>query len=73
MKVKEKSEKAGLKQHSKSEDHGIQSHHFMTNRWEITETVTDFIFLGSKITGDGDCSYEIKTLTPWKEIGRAHV
>ena len=32
------------------------------------ETVTDFIFLGCKITGDGDCSHEIKkTLTPWKE------
>ena len=33
MKVKEKSEKAGLKQHSKNEDHGIWSHHFMPNRW----------------------------------------
>ena len=33
MKVKEKSEKAGLKQHSKNEDHGIWSHHFMGNRW----------------------------------------
>ena len=33
MKVKEKSEKAGLKQHSKNEDHGIWSHHFMANRW----------------------------------------
>ena len=31
------------------------------------ETVTDFIFLGSKITVDGDCSYEIKTLPPWKK------
>ena len=39
--------------------------------WEIdgetVETVADFIFLGSKITADGDCSHEIKTLTPWKE------
>ena len=34
--------------------------HFMTNRWEAMETVTDFIFLGSKITADGDCSHEIK-------------
>ena len=33
MKVKEKSEKAGLKQHSKNEDHGIWSHQFMANRW----------------------------------------
>ena len=32
----------------------------MTNRWETMETVTDFIFLGSKITADGDCSHEVK-------------
>ena len=32
----------------------------MANRWGKVETVTDFIFLGSKITVDGDCSYEIK-------------
>ena len=31
-----------------------------TNRWETVETVADFIFLGSKITADGDCSHEIK-------------
>ena len=39
--------------------------------WEIdgetVETVLDFIFWGSKITADGDCSHEFKTLTPWKE------
>ena len=39
--------------------------------WQVDggkiETVTDFIFLGSKITADGDCRHEIKTLTPWKE------
>ena len=39
--------------------------------WEIEgekmEAVTDFIFLGSKITMDSDCSHEIKTLAPWKE------
>ena len=34
---------------------------------ETVDTVTDFIFLGSKVTADGDCSHEIKTLTPWKE------
>ena len=35
---------------------------------QTVETVADFIFLGSKITADGDCSHEIKkTLTPWKE------
>ena len=32
----------------------------MANTWETVETVTDFIFLGSKITADGDCSHEIK-------------
>ena len=39
--------------------------------WEIdgetVETVSDFIFLGSKITADGDCSHEIRTLAPWKK------
>ena len=34
---------------------------------EAMETVTDFIFLGSEITADSDCSHEIKTLAPWKE------
>ena len=32
----------------------------MANRWEAMETVTDFIFLGSKITADGECNHEIK-------------
>ena len=32
----------------------------MANRWETMETVTNFIFLGSKMTADGDCSYEIE-------------
>ena len=39
--------------------------------WEIdgetVETVSDFIFLGSRITTDNDCSHEIKTLAPWKK------
>ena len=41
----------------------------MTERLNCTEeeAVTDFIFLGSKIIADGDCSHEIKTLAPWKE------
>ena len=66
MKVKEESEKVGLKlniQRIKI----IASGPFTS--WqidgEIVETVTDFIFLGSKITADGDCSQ--KMLTPWKE------
>ena len=60
MKVKEESEKAGLK-------FNIQKTKIMAsgpiNSWQIDgetmETVTDFIFLGSKITVDGDCSHEI--------------
>ena len=35
-------------------------YHSMANRWRNMETVTDFIFLGSKITADGDCCHEIK-------------
>ena len=62
MKVKEESEKVGLKLN-------IQKTKFMasgpTTSWEIDgetgETVSDFIFLGSKITADGDCSHEIKS------------
>ena len=48
-------------QHSKNEDHGIWSHHFMRNRWGNSgNSVRLYIFLGSKITEDGDCSHEIK-------------
>ena len=68
MKVKEESENVGLKLN-------IQKTKTMASgpitSWEIdeetVETVSDFIFWGSKITADGDCSHEIKTLTPWKE------
>ena len=41
-------------------DHNIQSLHFMAINGEIVETVTDFLFWGSKITADSDCSHEIK-------------
>ena len=61
MKVKEERGKSWLKaQHSENEDHGIWSHHFMGNRLGNVEAVSDFIFWGSKITADGDCSQEIK-------------
>ena len=68
MKVKEESGKVGL-------NLNIQKIKIMTSgpitSWEIdgetVETVAGFIFLGSKITADGDCSHEIKTLTPWKK------
>ena len=65
MKVKEESKKVGLKLN-------IQKTKIMASgpitSWEIDgETVSDFILLGSKITADGDCSHEIKMLTPWKE------
>ena len=53
MKVKEQNEKADSKQHSKNQDRGIQSHHFMANG-ETVGTVTVFILGGSKITADGD-------------------
>ena len=39
----------------------------MANRWETMETVTDFIFLDSKITADCDCRHEIKKLAAWKK------
>ena len=47
-------------QHSENEDHGIRSHHFMGIDGETVETMSDLIFLGSKITADGDCSHVIK-------------
>ena len=67
MKVKEESEKVGLKLN-------IQKTKIMASgpitSWqidgEIVETVRDFILGGSKITVDGDCTHEIKTLVPWK-------
>ena len=59
--VKERSEKADLKLNTeKALEHGIWSHHFKENTWEKAEAVTDFIFLGSKMTVDGECSHEIK-------------
>ena len=68
MKVKEESEKVGIK-------YSIQKTKIMASSpitsWQINgetmETVRDFIFLVSKITADGDCSHEIKTLVPWKK------
>ena len=69
MKVKEESEKVGLKLN-------IQKTKIMASgpitSWQIdaetVETVPDFIFRGSKITADGDCSHEIKkTLASWKK------
>ena len=66
MKGKEESEKTFL---------NIQKTKIMESgpitSWQIDgetmETVTDFIFLGSKITAEGDCSHEIKMLAPWKK------
>ena len=61
MKVKEKSEKVGLKLNIQKTK--IKASSPITS-WQIdgetVETVSDFIFLGSKITADGDCSHEIK-------------
>ena len=47
-------------QHSKNENHSIQSHHFMANRWGNNGKSYRLYFLGSKITADGDCSHKIK-------------
>ena len=69
MKVKEESENVGLKLNIQKTK--ITTSSPITSRQivgETVETVTDFIFLGSKITADGDCSHEIKRLTPWKKI-----
>ena len=59
MKVEEESEKVVLKLIIQKTDHGIQSHHFMTNRWGNSGNSVRLYFLGSKITVDGDCSHEI--------------
>ena len=68
MKVKEESEKLWLKtQHSKNEDHGIQSHHFMVNDGETMETVRDFILGSSKITAMAPHSSTLAWKIPWKE------
>ena len=65
MKVKEESEKPGLKLNIQKTKIKASC---PTTSWQIDgETVSDFIFLGSKITADSDCSHEIKMLTPWKE------
>ena len=68
MKVKEESEKVGLKLNIKKTK--VMASGPITS-WpidgETVERVTDFIFGGSKITADGDCSCEIKTLAPWKK------
>ena len=68
MKVKEESEKVGLKLNIQKTK--IMASDSITS-WQIDgetmETVTDFIFWGSKITAHGNCSHEIKMLAPWKE------
>ena len=59
MRVKVESEKVGLKLNIQKTKI-ILSHHFMEIDGETVETVSDFIFGGSKISADGDCSHEIK-------------
>ena len=53
-------------QHSKDKD-DIWSHHFMTDRWAKVETMTDFLFQGSKITTDGECHHGIKNTCSLEE------
>ena len=68
MKVKEESEKVGLKLNFQKTK--IMASGPITS-WQIdgetVKTVKDFIFLGSKIIADSDCSRKIKTLAPWKK------
>ena len=68
MKVKEESEKVGLKLNILKTKIMASS---PISSWkidgEMMETMTDFIFSGSKIITDGDYNYEIKTLAPWKK------
>ena len=68
VKVKEETEKVDFKLNIKKINIMASG---PTISWQIdgetVETVADFIFLGSKITADGDSSHEIKTLTRWKE------
>ena len=68
MRVKEESERADLKLNIQKTK--ILASSPITSQQidgETMETVTDFIFLGSKITADGNCSHEIKMLIPWKK------
>ena len=67
MKVKEESENAGLKLNIKTKSMASGPITSWQIDWETVETVRDFIFLGSKITADGDCSHEIKR---WLLLGR---
>ena len=61
IKVKEESEKNQLKTlHSKNQDHGIRSLHFMTNRWGNNGNSDRLYFWGLQNPADGDCSHEIK-------------
>ena len=68
IKVKEESEKTDLKLNIQKTKIMVSS---SITSWQIegekVETMKDFIFLGSKITTNGDCSHEIKTLAPWKK------
>ena len=69
MKVKEESENVGLKFNIQKTKIMAPSPIISWHKWETVETVSDFIFLGSKITADGDCSHEIKRLllATWKK------
>ena len=61
LKVKQESEKSWLQtQHSKKEDLGIRSHHFLANRWGNNGNTDRLYFLGLQNHMDGDCSHEIK-------------
>ena len=71
MRVKQESVKGSLKfSIKKTKIHDIQSHYFMENRRGKVEAVTDFIFLGSKITVNGDCSPGIISSSLEEKLGQ---
>ena len=73
MKLEEESEKLGLKLNiQKTKIMASSSVTLWKTDGETMETVTDFIFLRSQITADGDCSHEIKMLAPWKKSYDKH-
>ena len=65
--VKEKSEKADLKQHSKNKNHSIWSHFFMANRRGKVEVVTDFIFWVPKSLGTVTAAMKLKDVSSLEE------
>ena len=67
MRMKEDSEKTGLKQHLKNQAHGIQSHHFMAHRRANVKAVADSFFSALESLWTVTAAVNTKTLAPWKQ------